>query len=64
MYKYFISFAYSDGEKNGFGNGEFYIKEPVTNLATIEELEEKISKSKRLEDVRILNYILLKKFGE
>lgn len=64
MYKYFVSFAYSDGEKTAFGNVEFLAKEPITDIKTLRDFEGEIRESYEFEYVAVLNYILLKKFGE
>lgn len=65
MYKYFVSYCAHDEDGDlVYGNCTIDEKSPITTLEQIREIEEYIYDIGEYSNVIVLNYILLKKFGE
>jgi len=61
MYKYFISFSYSNNNGINFGNGIYELRTPITSIENIKEVEKDIEtyfvkKRMSFPSVIILNY--------
>lgn len=65
MYTYFVSYcAQNEDYDLIYGNCTIDEKSPITTLEQIREIEEDICDMGEYSNVTVLNYILLKKFGE
>lgn len=60
-YWYFISYNYWTNTGSGIGNAEIPLKNVISNIETIREIQDKIKSEIGCDGVSINNFILLRK---
>ena len=60
MYRYFVSYHYTDKKNFGFGSCECETKKKIEDYEHINNIREIIKKQTRSDEIIILNYKLLR----